>query len=75
MPLISKITTGASRTINLGNFESLRIEASVTVDVDPKTDSMPEAEATAQKELRRLLEQTYVDMMKKSLRPEKEKAA
>jgi hypothetical protein len=75
MSTISKIATGASRTVNLGNFESLRIEAQVTVDVDLKAGSLLEAEEMAQKELRKLLEQTYLDLMKKGLRPEKEKAA
>ena len=30
---ITQFSVGASRTKNLGNFESLRIEATVTVDV------------------------------------------
>ena len=56
--MISQFTISTSRTINLGNFESLRIEASVTFDVDPGAhwaDAKPEAE----KALRDLMEETY----------------
>lgn len=58
MPTITEFSVGASRTINLGNYESLRIEASVTVAMDAQ-DSLAQASEAAQKELRQLLEQTY----------------
>ena len=55
---ISQFSVGTSRTINLGNFESLRIEASVTLDVDLSTDLVT-LRSEAQKVLRQLLEDTY----------------
>ena len=59
MSTITEFSVGASRTINLGNYESLRIEASVTVSMDAQ-DSLAAASDAAQKELRKLLEQTYL---------------
>lgn|SRR5215469_3601025 len=55
---VKEFHIGCSKTINLGNFNSLRIEASVTVALQP-SDSLTEASAEAQKELKRLLEETY----------------
>ena len=55
---IVQFSIGASRTINLGNFESLRIESSVTVDV-AEGDDLASVENIAQDELRKLLELTY----------------
>jgi hypothetical protein len=55
---VKEFTVGFGRTINLGNFNSLRIDASVTMEVV----SLEEYEALkveAQKELRELLEQTF----------------
>ena len=59
--MITAFTIGTSRTINLGNFESLRIEASITVDVEVTDDSSDYKRATvaAQANLRELLEDTY----------------
>jgi hypothetical protein len=54
---ITQFTIGCSRTINLGNFQSLRIEASVTIEVDG--DNYARDTIQAQEELRRLLEDTY----------------
>ena len=70
--MIEKFTVGVSRTINLGNFESLRIEASLTVnlslseDVDPDENVMiwQRAKQDAQHELRKLLEDTYKSQYK-----------
>jgi hypothetical protein len=56
---IIEFAVGTSRTINLGNYESLKIEASVTVEVH-EGDNMAELRANAQKELRKLLEETYI---------------
>lgn len=63
---ITEFTVGASRTINLGNFESLRIEASVrwTIDGDINADITLQKDA-AQVELRELLAQTYRNMSQK----------
>lgn len=67
-PIVSTITEfsiGASKTINLGNFQSLRIEASVTVAMDPG-ETLADASAAAQSELRNLLEQTYREQYKQA---------
>lgn len=56
---IIEFVVGCSRTINLGNYESLKVEASVTVEVHEGSD-WAQLRANAQKELRRLLEDTYI---------------
>lgn len=56
--MLKEFSVGCSRTINLGNFESLRIEASVTVDVGEQQD-FGELRAEAQTHLRAMLEETY----------------
>lgn len=56
--MITQFTIGTSRTINLGNFESLRIEASVVVDC-PEDGDFPQMKIAAQTQLRQLLEDTY----------------
>jgi hypothetical protein len=56
--MITQFTIGMSRTINLGNFESMRIEASVTIDVQDGDDAQV-CKDMAQQELRKLLEDTY----------------
>lgn len=55
---ITELRVQTARTINLGNFESLRIEAGVTASVD-EADDLIAVTATMQAELRRLLEETY----------------
>lgn len=55
---ITQFSVGTSRTINLGNFESLRVEASVTLDVHLE-DDLVAMRSEAQKTLRQLLEDTY----------------
>lgn len=57
--MIKEFTVGASHTVNLGNYESLRIEASVTVTVNDGDDLASLKEA-AQTELRDLTEKTFV---------------
>ena len=57
--MITQSSIGLSRTINLGNFESMRIEASVTVDIDPNIESLDDCKIGAQRELRKLLEETF----------------
>lgn len=59
MITITQFTVGCSRTINLGNFESVRVESSVTVEVQDEKDAMFNANQMAQRELRKLLEETY----------------
>lgn len=56
--MITQFSIGTSRTINLGNFESLRIEASLTVTV-PEDASFSSLKAPAQDQLRLLMEETY----------------
>ena len=55
---IAQFTVATSRTINLGNFESLRVEGSVVVDLS-EDDNIDFARSQAQKQLRQLLEDTY----------------
>jgi hypothetical protein len=64
MSIISQFTIGVSRTINLGNFESMRVETSITVDVNDSEDFHRVA-AEAQVKLRELLENTYRAQAKK----------
>lgn len=61
---ITQFMVGASRTINLGNFESLRVESSVTVDLNDGDDEEI-ARVQAQTVLRTLLTQTYDNLRKK----------
>lgn len=55
---IAQFSVTTSRTINLGNFESLRVEATVTVNINDG-DEMVAARSEAQTQLRTLLEDTY----------------
>jgi hypothetical protein len=64
--MLKQFTIGFSRTINLGNFESARVEASVTHEVPAEmtreqVDKILEA---AQKEIRELMELTWKNQMK-----------
>jgi len=56
--MIRQFTIGTSHTLNRGNFNSLRIECSLTVEV-PEGDDYEVLKDKAQSELRRLLEETY----------------
>jgi predicted Rdx family selenoprotein len=56
--MITQFSVGCSRTINLGNFESLRVEATITVDC-PEDGDFPQMKLAAQTQLRQLLEETY----------------
>ena len=56
--MITQFTIGVSRTVNLGNFESLRVEASVRVDC-PEDGDFSQMKLAAQQQLRLLLEETY----------------
>jgi len=55
--MIRQLTIGAAHTINLGNYSSMRIEASITIDL-PEGDDFELAKERAQTELRSLLEET-----------------
>jgi len=66
--MIKEFTVGVSHTINLGNYESMRIEASVAVSVpdDQTYDSLVDLKKHAQVELRHLLEETYRTQRRKN---------
>jgi hypothetical protein len=55
---ITAFTIGVSRTINLGNFESLRVESSITWELSAD-QGVEQQKELAQVQLRGLLEQTY----------------
>jgi len=57
--MITEIHVAIARTINLGNFESLRIEGSLTAAVG-QHDNVPQVKAQLQVELRALMEETYL---------------
>ena len=55
---ITEFSIGCSKLINLGQYQNIRIEASVTVARDPN-ETLASASAEAQEVLRKLLEDTY----------------
>lgn len=61
---ITEFRIAASHTVNIGNYESLRIEAQVTVTVGEASE-LDDLKARAQIELRKLLEETYRAQHKK----------
>jgi putative SOS response-associated peptidase YedK len=58
MAEIREMTAGFSRTVNLGNFESATVKASVTVTLEPDEDLVA-AHDEMQRTLRALLEETW----------------
>lgn len=56
--MIKSFAISAAHTLNLGNYQSFRIEASLTIEV-PEGDDYEVLKDRAQTELRRLLEDTY----------------
>ena len=56
--MIKQFSIAAAHTLNLGNYQSFRIEASLTIEV-PEGDDFEVLKDKAQSELRRLLEETY----------------
>jgi hypothetical protein len=62
--MITQFTVGCSRTVNLGNFESIRIEAQVVIVVNEEQDFASLKDA-AQVELRALMEETYANQYRK----------
>ena len=63
-----EFSVGCSRTINLGNYKSIKVEASVTMEIHEETD-LEELKTRAQTELRQLLEDTYRAQHKKNAGP------
>ena len=66
--MIKEFTIGVSHTINLGHYESMKIEASVTMDVQNYDfdEDIEGRRERAQTELRQLLEQTYLKQKRKT---------
>jgi hypothetical protein len=58
MSQITEMRIGFTRTINLGNFESAKIEASVTVSVEPDEDTDAVLKRM-QIDLRTMVEETW----------------
>lgn len=56
--MITEFRIGCSHTINLGDYNSIRVEATVTVAVEDGAKVI-DLLGGAQAELRRLLEDTY----------------
>lgn len=53
-----QITIGVSKTINLGNYNSMKVEASLVVAPD-ELDDLTVVKRQAQLELRSLIEETW----------------
>lgn len=64
MAKITEFHIGCSKLIALPNYQNIRIEASVTVSMDDPNETLADASATAQEQLRQLLEQTYTAQYK-----------
>jgi hypothetical protein len=62
--MMKEFTIGASHTINLGHYESLRVEASVTKSLNQGDDVLAEMQR-AQSELRELLQSTFYQQREK----------
>jgi hypothetical protein len=56
---IKEITIGFARTVNLGNYESARVEASVKAEVEGDPDFLDEYTIHLQGELSGLLTKTW----------------
>lgn len=67
MSWIKQFTVGTSKTINLGNFQNIRIECQLVVEVPEGEDYDGYRDMTnnAQTELSRLLKETYDCQLKK----------
>ena len=61
---LKEFSIGFSRTVNLGRYESARVEASVTYACDEGTTMTPEVIEAAQKELGILLDETWKEKIK-----------
>lgn len=59
------IHVGVARTINLGNYNSAKIEASLTAEPDDGED-VAEVKARLQLELRQMLEDTWRAQIKRT---------
>lgn len=59
MAAIVQFSIRVAKTINLGDFNSLKVEAGLTIERDPSIDVWEEDKARAQTELATLIEETY----------------
>ena len=62
---IKEITVGASRTIDLGNYESIRVEGRATIELQEGEDQSPFIEAARDKaigEVREQLKEAYTKL-------------
>jgi hypothetical protein len=57
--ILKQFMVGCGKTINLGNFQSLKIEAQVFIEVREGENNLDGLKIEAQEELKHLLEQTY----------------
>jgi len=65
--LIIEFKIGATHVLNLGNYESFRVECGVTVSVS-ESDDLEILKNEAQVKLRELLEETYLAQYPKKLK-------
>jgi hypothetical protein len=68
---ISEFTISVGRTINMGNYENLKIDASVTVQM-AEGDDYAVTKQEAREELRSLLESAYRAGIRRTRKPEAE---
>ncbi len=66
---LKEFRIGVAKTINLGNYESLRVEAQVVYEVS-ENDELKDISSTAQAELRYLLAKTYREQYAKKVADE-----
>ena len=62
---IKEITVGASRTINLGNYNSIKVEGRATIELGEGEDGSPFIEAAREKgieEVRCQLKEAYTKL-------------
>jgi len=69
--MIREFSVGCSKTVNLGNYNSIRVEASLTLVV-PERTTLEAMKPKALEDLRLLLEDVYRSQLKE--KPQKEPA-
>jgi hypothetical protein len=63
--MVREFTVGVSKTVNLGNFNSIRVEASLTVAVpENNLGAVEDLKQAALLDLKRLLEDNYKTQLK-----------
>lgn len=61
---ISQITISASRTVNLGNFNNIKIEGSVTINLD-ENDLIDDARNIAVNEIKQQMKTAFTELKPK----------